>query len=142
MSGIGNIVVDNIGLSNYTTIFFPSTIAGVTNFTEAGTRAASTFKLNDGILTATGLNTQFGLYFNFTAAGTQTNSDALNAAGSFSSLHFDLYGYKVTGEVTYDASNTTPMGVTNPLLLASGDLVSGGTAVVNGGPAAFQGYRI
>jgi hypothetical protein len=117
---------DNIILSDFATVAFTPNGTGGLNFTDNGVLAVSAFQLGSSTV-STGLNTTFGLYFQFTGTGSQ-NTLVLNnsTAGTFSSLNYNLYGYDVSGAVTYLPSNTTPTGVSDPVLLATGALSAGG----------------
>jgi hypothetical protein len=126
---------DNIILSDFATVAFTPNGTGGQNFTDNGILAVSGFQLGSSPVTVSGLNTTFGLYLQFTGTGTQ-NTLGLgdSTVGTFSSLNYNLYGYAVSGAVTYLPSDTTPAGVSDPVLLATGALIAGGvgaTAIGN-----------
>ena len=114
-------------LSDFATVAFTPNGTGGQNFTDNGVLAVSGFQLGSSPVTVSGLNSTFGLYFQFTGTGSQ-NTLALNnnTVGTFSSLNYNLYGYAVSGAVSYLPSDTTPTGVSDPVLLATGALIAGG----------------
>ena len=118
---------DNIILSDFATVTFSPGNNGQTNFTDNGVLAVVGFQLNNAPVTVPGLNSTFGLYFQFTGAGVQNtpNLDG-TTSGVFTSLNYTLNGYNVTGPVTYSPSGSTPTGVSNPVTLGVGQLISGG----------------
>jgi hypothetical protein len=120
-------VADNLILSDFFTVVLTPNASGGADFTDRGVLAVSAFQLGSSPVINTGLNSTFGLYFQFSSTGTQNTPD-FNAAtqGTFSSLAYTLYGYNVTGDVSYLPSDTTPAGVTAPIALATGELIAGG----------------
>lgn len=137
-SSAPNFLSDNLIVSDYTTINITPTVGNTSNFTESGTLAIAAAQLGSTIFVPTGLNSTYGLYVSFSAAGTQTNSDANNSVGAYSKLKFTLYGYSNNpgASVTYSANDATPGGVTNAQALASGSLIDGGVSVFRGSPGA------
>ncbi len=118
---------DNILLSNFSTVVITPDGMGGATFTNEGVLAVTGFQDGATPIAGIGLNTNFGLYFGFTGAGTQNTPDFnANTQGVFTSLDFTLYGYNVTGPVTYQPGDVTPTGVTGPIALAEGSLISGG----------------
>ena len=86
-----------------------------------------------------GLNSTYGLYLNFAAAGTQTTLPSGITNGTFSSLNFTLNAYaRLPGDnIQYLTSNSTPTdngAVITPIELAAGALIPGtGFANISGG---------
>jgi hypothetical protein len=121
------ITADNIILSNFTTVTLTPNGSGGADFTDEGVLPFSAFQLGSSPVEGTGLNTTYGLYFGFSGTGTQDTPD-FNAStqGSFDALDFTLYGYNVTGPVSYTPLNVAPTGVVDPIALATGTLISGG----------------
>lgn len=135
-TGTANITADTLLLSDFATINFSQPSGNSVAFTESGTLAVTGFQNGTNPLAGTGINSTFGLYFSFNGSGTQTNVNATTAFGNFDTLHFDLYAYTVTGTVSYAPNDQTPAGVTNPIKIATGDLISGTTGVNGGSPTA------
>lgn len=130
-SGVGLVgaafTADNIVLSDYATIELTPNASGGANFTDNGILAVSAFEIGASPIAGSGLNSTYGLYFEFSGIGTQTTPGlASNTTGVFTSLNYTLYGYNVTGQVSYVPSDVTPMGVVDPIALATGTLISGG----------------
>jgi len=121
-----NVTADNLVISDFSTVVFTPSGTGAT-FTDTGVLPVVQYQLGGTPLTGTGLNTSYGLYFGFDGTGTQ-NTPTLTSGtdGVFTTLNFTLFGYNVTGPVTYLPTNTTPTGVTAPVALATGTLISGG----------------
>ncbi len=123
---------DNILLSDFATVVYTPDGTGGASFTETGVLPITGFQLGGNPLANTGLNTSFGLYFGFDGTGTvNTEVFGPTTAGVFDTLDYTLYGYNVTGPVTYQATNTTPTGVVDPVALANGSLVSGGVGATD-----------
>jgi hypothetical protein len=124
-----DVTADNLVISNFSTIVLTPDGKGGATFTDTGVLPVAQYQLGDSPLPGedTKLNSSYGLYFGFDATGTQ-NTPGLQAGtvGSFTSLDYTLYGYNVTGPVSYLPSNTTPTGVVNPIALATGTLIGGG----------------
>jgi hypothetical protein len=121
-----SVTADNLIISNFSTVTFTPSGSGAT-FTDTGVLPVVEYQLGGTPLANTGLNTSYGLYFGFDGTGTQ-NTPTLQSgtSGVFTTLNFTLYGYNVTGPVTYLPSNTTPTGVVAPVALATGSLIAGG----------------
>ena len=133
-----NVTADNIIISDYSHVV----IGGGGSFTDTGYLAVEGFQLDGSAVVAGGLNTTYGLYFEFSGTGTQTTNNpfAVPNTGSFTTLNYTLYGY--TGDAaTFGFSGTTPTvsGDTNRVALATGSLVSGavGTVPVGGSYSPF-----
>lgn len=128
---------DNIILSDFSTVVLTPNGSGGATFTDDGVLAIAGLQLGSSPVSS-GLNSTFGLYFQFSSAGTQnTPTFQGNTQGLFSQLSYTLYGYNVTGAVSYQPADVTPGGVLNPVALASGSLIAGGVGatVVPGFPA-------
>lgn len=122
-----NVTADNLVISDFSTVVLTPNGSGGANFTDTGVLPVVQYQLGGTPLSGNGLNTTYGLYFGFTGTGTQ-NTPTLQSGtdGVFTTLNFTLFGYNVTGPVTYQPSNTTPTGVVAPIALATGSLISGG----------------
>jgi hypothetical protein len=121
------ITADNLVISDFSTVVLTPNGSGGANFTDTGVLPVVQYQLGATALGITGLNTSYGLYFGFDGTGTQNTSTLQSGTnGVFTTLNFTLYGYNITGPVTYLPSNTTPTGVVAPIALATGSLVAGG----------------
>ncbi len=126
---------DQIGISDYSTITFgASNGANTVSFTDVGFLPVTSFTTSSGSLfIPTGLNTAngYGLYFQFTATGTQSVSNGVATGNAtFNTLNYSLYGFN-QGSTTASYSSdgqTITNGGTNKTLLATGSLLSNGTA--------------
>lgn len=122
------IKADNILISNFSTVMVDA--AG--NFTDTGFLAVSSFQLGGSTFTPPGFNSTYGLYFAFTATGTQSvaNPAVTPTFGTFSSLTYTLFGYNGTG--TFGFSGNTPTVTTSgaQTTLASGTLISGSVSSI------------
>ena len=122
-----NVTADNLVLSDFSTVTFTPNGTGGATFTDNGVLPVSAFQLVSSPLSGTGLNSTYGLYFGFTSTGSQNTLGITSATqGSFNSLNYTLYGYNVTGAVSYQPNDVTPTGVVSPVALATGTLISGG----------------
>jgi hypothetical protein len=134
-----DVTADNIIISDYSHVV----IAGDGSFTDEGYLAVEGFQLDSAAVVASGLNTTYGLYFEFSGTGTQTTNDPFTAAntGSFDTLTFTLYGYNgPAATFGFDGSNNpTISGADGAVALATGTLVSGavGTVPVGGSFSPF-----
>lgn len=121
---------DNLLISDYATV----TQTSATTFSETGFLAITGAQLNNSTLAVAGLNSNWGMYIQFTATGTTTAGNPLTSVvtGSFTSLNYTLYGYN--GTATFGFTGTTPTTTAaSPVVLASGSLISGGVASIPGG---------
>ena len=119
---------DNLILSDFSSVAFTPNASGA-SFSDAGVLPVSAFQLGSSPVNGSGLNTIFGLYFEFTGSGQQnTTGFTPTTIGAFNSLSYTLYGYAVNSgvPVSYQPTNVTPTGVTNPVALATGTLITGG----------------
>lgn len=123
---------DNIIISDYATATFTPDGMGGATFTESGVLAVGAFQLGASFVMPAGLNSTYGLYFGFDAAGTiNTPTWQASSVGQFTSVDFTLWGHDIlggAGSVDYQPSNTTPIGATNLIALATGSLIDGGVA--------------
>ncbi len=128
---------DALILSDFATVTLtPTANPAVQNFVEGGVLAVQNIQLMSSDVTGTGLNTTFGLYFQFRGTGTQTTLAPGVSAGTFSTLSYELFGYNKTDTVTYQPADVTPTGVTSPIKLAEGTLGSGAVGTTAGVPNA------
>jgi hypothetical protein len=121
----GTAKADNFIVSNYST-----TVITGTNFTNTGYLAVEALQLTGSVTPTPGLNSSYGLYVAFNAAGTVAPVGAPLPAGStfgtFSSLNYTLYGYNGPAATFSVAGNTpTVTGAGNAVALATGSLVKG-----------------
>lgn len=127
LNSTGAFTADNIIISDFSTVVLTPDGKGGATFTDTGVLPVTAFQLGGSFVNDQGLNTSYGLYFGFDATGVQdTPTFTGETDGKFTSLNYTLYGYNVTGPVTYQPTNTTPTGVVNPIALATGTLIDGG----------------
>ncbi len=116
---------DNIVISDYSHVV----INGATGaFTETGFLAVQGFQLASAAITAPGLNSTYGLYFQFSGTGTQTlgNPFTSSNSGTFSTLNYTLYGYNgPAATFGFDGSNNPTTTAAGAFALATGGLVFG-----------------
>ncbi|MDQ6628763.1 MAG: flocculation-associated PEP-CTERM protein PepA, partial [Pseudomonadota bacterium] len=99
---------DNIVVSDFSTVLF-----GTGNtFTDNGFLSVQSYQLNGTTLAsaaAGGLNSTYGLYFQFTGKGTVTGGDPSKnpTNGSFTELSYQLFGYSGPPR-TFGFSGDTP----------------------------------
>ena len=116
---------DNIIISDYSTV----RLSGPT-FSDSGFLSVQSFQLGGTTVVATGLNSAYGLFFEFTGSGTVTNANPATTPtiGSFSSLNYTLYGYNgPAATFGFDGGNnpTTSVGAASRVALATGSLLPG-----------------
>ncbi|HEX6659869.1 MAG TPA: flocculation-associated PEP-CTERM protein PepA [Ilumatobacter sp.] len=134
-----NVTADNIIISDYSHVV----IAGDGSFTDEGYLAVEGFQLDGSAVVAGGLNTTYGMYFQFEGTGTQTMNNPFTTAntGTFDTLTFTLYGYNgPSATFGFDGSNNpTISGAAGAVALATGTLDSGavGTVPVGGSYSPF-----
>lgn len=127
LNSTGAFTADNIIISDFSTVVLTPDGKGGATFTDSGVLPITSFQLGATPVSGTGLNTTYGLYFGFDATGVQdTPTFTSETDGKFTTLNYTLYGYNVTGPVSYSPSNTTPTGVVAPIALATGSLIDGG----------------
>jgi len=121
----GQIHADNIIISDFSTVRF----TGPT-FSDTGFLSVQSFELGGTTVTAGGLNSTYGLFFEFSGTGTVTPADPSTTAtfGQFSSLSYTLYGYNgPAATFGFDASQNpmTSVGAASRVALATGSLLPG-----------------
>jgi hypothetical protein len=130
-----NITADNIIISDYSRV----QIAADGSFTDTGFLAVSGFQLDGADVVAAGLNSTYGLYFEFSATGTQTTNNPFSQpnSGTFDSLTYTLYGYNGPA-ATFTPDSTSAVGA---VALATGSLIDGsvGTFPIGGSFIPFAG---
>lgn len=132
-------IADNLIVSDFSTVVLTPSGPGAT-FTDKGTLAVVGFQHASSPVLGTGLNTAggFGLYFNFTATGTQnTPTFTTGTVGTFSTLTYSLFGHNMPVlPITYLPTDATPTNVVAPILLATGTLIDGavGATTILGSP--------
>jgi PEP-CTERM motif len=98
------------------------------SFTETGFLAINSFNLNGQVAPSPGLNTSYGAYVSFNAAGT---------SGNLTSLSYNIYGYSGSAATfTASAAGVTKTPTTDTLL-ASGSLLPGNNTFGGGVGGAF-----
>ncbi|MEO6897596.1 MAG: flocculation-associated PEP-CTERM protein PepA [Caldimonas sp.] len=119
------VTADNIIISDFSTVRFTSP----TSFTDTGYLAVQSFQLGGTTVIAGGLNSTYGLYFQFSGAGMLSGGNpALNVtSGNFTSLDYTLYGYNgPAATFGFDGSdNPTVTGAAGAVALAKGSLTPG-----------------
>lgn len=115
---------DNIIISDYSIVKFGSG----SSFTDSGFLSVAGFQLGTTAVTAPGLNSTYGLYFDFNGAGTVSGGNPMTSvtSGSFTSLNYTLYGYN-GGPASFDVSGDTPTtsAAAGRIALATGSLLPG-----------------
>jgi hypothetical protein len=117
---------DNIIVSDFSTV----RLTGPT-FSDTGFLSVQSFQLAGTTVTAPGLNSTYGLFFEFSGTGSVTaaNPTTTPTFGQFSSLNYTLYGYNgPAATFGFDASDnpTTSVGAASRVALATGSLLPGG----------------
>ena len=115
---------DNIIISDYSIVRFGT--GG--SFTDNGFLSVASVQLGGTTFTPTGLNSNYGLYFDFSGAGTVSGGNPATSitSGSFTSLNYTLYGYNgapATFNVAGDAPTTS--AAAGRIALATGSLLPG-----------------
>jgi hypothetical protein len=127
---------DNMLISDYSKV----TLDG-TSFTETGLLQVTNFQLEGSTFIPAGLGTDWGMYFQFTGAGTTTagNPSSVATTGTFDTLTFNLYGYNGGATFGLDAGNNPVETASGEVLLAHGSLVAGSAGTIPMSPsfAAF-----
>ena len=116
---------DNIVISDYSHVVING---GTGAFTDTGFLAVQGFQLASTAITAPGLNATYGLYFQFSATGTQTlgNPFTSSNSGTFSTLNYTLFGYQgPAATFGFDGSNNPTTSAVGSFALATGNLVFG-----------------
>lgn len=126
-SGDNSVTADNIIISNYSTV---RSDAASGSFENGGFLAFSNFQLDNRSIQGPGLNSDYGLFIEFSGTGTQSVGDATTVStfGNFDTLEYTLFGYN-GGPATFgfDGSNnaTTSVAAADRITLATGSLVQG-----------------
>ncbi|MEO7117025.1 MAG: flocculation-associated PEP-CTERM protein PepA [Caldimonas sp.] len=118
------VTADNIIISDFSTVRFTGAA-----FTDVGYLAVQSFQLGGTTVVAGGLNSTYGLYFQFSGAGTISggNPAVTPTSGIFSSLNYTLFGYNGPSAIFgFDgADNPIVTGVPSAVALATGSLLPG-----------------
>lgn len=130
---VPSVTADNILISDFSSVTFgaPGT------FSDTGFLSVSAFQLGGTTMVPTGLNSTYGMYFQFTGSGTTTLGDPTSAitTGTFTSLTYTLYGYNGTASFGFDGANNPTETASGEVVLATGSLINGTVATVpDGGP--------
>lgn len=119
------VTADNLIISDFSTVRF----TGATSFTDAGYLAVQSFQLGGTTVVAGGLNSTYGLYFQFSGAGNVAGGNpAVNPTfGTFSNLNYTLFGYNgPAATFGFDGSdNAIVTGAAGAVALATGSLLPG-----------------
>lgn len=115
---------DNIIISDYSIVRFGT--GG--SFTDNGFLSVASFQAGGTTFTPTGLNSTYGLYFDFSGAGTVSGGNPATGvtSGSFTSLDYTLYGYN-GAPATFSVAGDTPTtsAAAGRIALATGSLLPG-----------------
>jgi hypothetical protein len=116
---------DNIIVSDFSTVRLTGP-----SFSDSGFLAVQSFQLGGTTIPAAGLNSTYGLFFEFSGTGTTTaaNPATTPTFGQFSSLNYTLYGYNgPAATFGFDGSDnpTTSVGAASRVALATGSLLPG-----------------
>jgi len=117
---------DNIIISDFSTVRLTGP-----SFSDSGFLSVQSFQLGGTTVTAPGLNSTYGLFFEFAGTGTVTaaNPAATPTFGQFSSLNYTLYGYNGPAATFGFDAGDNPMTSVAPaarVALATGSLLPGG----------------
>ncbi|HSC62807.1 MAG TPA: flocculation-associated PEP-CTERM protein PepA [Caldimonas sp.] len=116
---------DNIIISDFSTVRLTGP-----SFSDSGFLAVQSFQLAGTTTPPAGLNSTYGLFFEFSGTGTVTaaNPAVTPTFGQFTSLNYTLYGYNgPPATFGFDASDnpTTSVGAGSRVALATGSLLTG-----------------
>jgi hypothetical protein len=116
---------DNIIISDFSTVRLTGP-----SFTDTGFLSVQSFQLGGTTVIAGGLNSTYGLFFEFSGTGSVTAANPTTAPtfGQFSSLNYTLYGYNgPAATFGFDAGDnpTTSVGAASRVALATGSLLPG-----------------
>ncbi len=134
-----NVTADNIIISDYSRVVVDPADG---SFVDSGFLAVEGFQLDGAAVVAGGLNTSYGLYFDFEATGTQTTNDPFTTpnTGTFETLTFTLYGYNgPAATFGFDGSNNPTTTATGAVELATGSLILGGVSTLPAGSSFVPG---
>lgn len=136
----GSFTADNATVADYANVVVtPSATGGAATFTENGLVNFSQF-LNGGTpVSLPGLDSTYAIYLAFSGTGTQTSpgvspTPGTTITGAFDTLNYTLFA--ASGKPTFNASAGTQASVSGlgtPVTIANGSLLSGTTALTNGG---------
>lgn len=122
----GSVTADNIIISDYSTVRLDTTSG---SFSDSGFLAVTAFQNENTQVQAPGLNTTYGLYFEFEGSGTQTagaDPSVTPTNGTFDSLEFTLFGYNGSAATFgFDGDNNPTTSATGAIALATGSLIEG-----------------
>jgi hypothetical protein len=124
------VTADNIIISDYSTVFLDQATG---SFTDQGFLAISNFQLANTNIQAGGLNTDYGLYIQFSGTGTQTPGDptAVPTFGTFDTLEYTLFGYNGSAATFgFDGANIPTTSAAGAIALATGSLIEGSVSTV------------
>jgi hypothetical protein len=131
----GSFTADNATVQDYATV----NVAASGAFTESGVVNFSSFINGGSNVNLPGLGQNYAIYLAFTGSGTQTAGNVTPAAGTsitgtFNTLDYTLFA--ASGKPTFSATPGGAMGgsvsgVSNAVTIATGNLVSGTTALTN-----------
>ncbi|OWQ92225.1 hypothetical protein CDN99_07750 [Roseateles aquatilis] len=127
---------DNLLVSNFSTITFG---AG-NSFTESGYLSVSAAQLGGITLPSNGLNQNYGLYIQFSGAGTLTTPGNVATdvtVGTLTSLTYTLYGYNGTASFGF-SGNTPTETASGEVALATGELKLGTVSTTPLGDGSFS----
>lgn len=121
----GQVRADNIIVSDFSTV----RLTGAT-FSDTGFLAVQSFQLGGTTVTAPGLNSTYGLFFEFAGTGSVNvgNPATTPTFGQFNSLSYTLYGYNgPSATFGFDGADnpTTSVGAGSRVALATGSLLPG-----------------
>ena len=116
---------DNIIISDFSTVRLTGP-----SFSDTGFLSVQSFQLGGTTVIAGGLNSTYGLFFEFSGTGSATAANPTTAPtfGQFSSLNYTLYGYNgPAATFGFDAGDnpTTSVGAASRVALATGSLLPG-----------------
>lgn len=127
---------DNLKITDYSTVRFD----GAGGFTDTGFLSVSSAQLAGSDLIPGGLNSTYGMYFQFSGSGTTTtgNPTTTPTFGTFSDLTYSLYAYQgAAATFGFDAADNPTKSATTDILLGSGSLVAGSVGTVPVGSGGF-----
>lgn len=130
-----SINADNILVSSFSSV----SIDPSGTFTQTGYLPITGFQLGGSTFTPAGLNTDYGMYIQFTGTGTTTVNDPMTTLnfGNFSTLTYTLYGYNGTASFGFSGTTATESAA-GEVALAHGSLISGTVLTVPTGNGTFS----
>lgn len=130
-TGSGTFNASIINVSDYAMVTLTPNGTGGATFTEDGFLPVLSFQGGGTIPNTLGLNSTYGLYYEFHATGTQNTVDLTpSTTGHFDTLTYTLYGYNGS-PATFTANPTQGLTTTaSPVVtLATGSLENGSVGV-------------